>query len=160
VANQPRRLMTHRQWNATIRRNLAVAAKNPRRALDALETLARELESQIRCSIQAWHLDQTLHVVSLVQSDAGDHQASARTIVRLAKRHEQELQYQRRALVSACAAAAVQLARSGDRSGAAAMLRKGARAAATLHPNERLLRQAKKAIRAMSRPAAPSSKRK
>lgn len=152
--------MTHPQWNATIKRNLAVAAKNPRRALGALEKLARELESQTRTSIQAWHLDQTLHVVSIVQSDAGDHQASARTIVRLAERHEQELQYQRRALVSACAAAAVQLAQSGNGSGAAAMLRKGARAAATLHPKDGLLQRAKKAVRAISHRAAPSSKRR
>lgn len=145
--------MTHAQWNSKVKRALRLADREPKDALQTLRTLARKLEAQLPNGIHDWHLAQTLQVMSVVQSKVGDYRASANTLLRVAEQHEHELLYQTRGFVSACAAAAVQLAQAGDRSGAARVLRKAAPWAASLRPKDRLLAHAQKAVRALSRHA-------
>lgn len=136
--------MSHAQWNREMTRLLAIADRQPTRTLSALRKLTSVLEHELTTRVQDWHLAQTLQVMSLVQASSGDHGAAAATLQRVAERHEQELQYQRRAFVSACAAAALQFADNGDRSGARRILQKAAPLAVSLQPKDRLFQQARK----------------
>src|SRR5687767_1085724 len=116
--------MTHSQWYAKIKRALALADRNPKHALRTLDKLARAVESQILTGVHDWQLAQTLHVKSIVQSNVGDYLEAAKTLTRIAEQYEKELNYQLRALVSAYAAAALELAQVGDRRGAQKVLRR------------------------------------
>jgi len=147
--------MTHAQWAVKIKRALAMADEQPSRALSALHTLTRALESELPKGVHDWHLAQTLHAVSVVQAGAGEQRGSVDTLRRLAERHRQELQYQQRAFVSACAAAALQLAQNGDRSGAARMLKNAAPWSVSLRPKERLFERARKQLARSRRARKP-----
>jgi hypothetical protein len=138
--------MTHADWNVRIKRALESADRRPASSLRTLGTLMRAVEASLKKGLHEWHLAQTLHITSLVQAGAGDHRGSARTLVRLANEHESQLNYQVRAYVSACAAAALQLAQRGDRAGATRILRKADRWSSLLRPKDKLLEQAKKTI--------------
>ena len=138
--------MTHDDWNVRIKRALESADRRPSSSLRTLRTLLRTVEASLNKGLQEWHLAQTLHIMSLVQASAGDHRGSARTLVRLANEHESQLNYEVRAYVSACAAAALQLAQAGDRAGATRILRKAGRWSPLLRPKDKLLDQATKTI--------------
>ena len=66
--------------------------------------------------------------------------------MRLANEHESQLSYEVRAYVSACAAAALQLAQAGDRARATRILKKAGRWSSMLRPKDKLLDQATKTI--------------
>jgi hypothetical protein len=143
--------MTHTQWNAQIKRALAISEKNPDAAVRLLERLARTITSETGTGLQQWHLAQTLGVTSSVQSESGKHRQAADTMLRVAEHHEQDLRYHQRALVSAFAVSAMELAQGGDLRGAAKMLKRAQPFARTLRPKEKLLQHAQKAVRAMPR---------
>lgn len=138
--------MTHADWNVRIRRALELADRRPSSSLRTLRTLMRAVEASLEEGLHEWHLAQTLHLISIVQAGAGDHRGSAETLVRLTNEHESQLNYEVRAYVSACAAAALQLAQEGNRAGATRMLRKAGRWSPMLRPKDRLLDQAQKTI--------------
>lgn len=150
--------MTHAEWHAKVTQSLALAEQKPKAALRILERLAIAVESEERKSVADWHVAQTLGVISIVQSQAGNHRESSETLLRVAERHEQTLRYEQRALVSACAAAALVLTSVGDRAGALRALRKAAPWAASLRPKDQLLRKAEKAVKAMARRAPRASR--
>jgi hypothetical protein len=110
--------MTHTQWNAQIKRALAISEKNPDAAVRLLERLARTITSETGTGLQQWHPAQTLGVTSSVQSESGKHRQAADTMLRVAEHHEQDLRYHQRALVSAFAVSAMELAQGGDLRGA------------------------------------------
>ncbi|MGH9238608.1 MAG: hypothetical protein ACRD3G_11280 [Vicinamibacterales bacterium] len=134
--------MTHAQWHKAIRRALAVAERQPARALKALDALLVRLQSDARTSVGDWHIEQTLETISAVQAHIGKHRESAETMLRIARHHEQQLLYYRRAFVAACATAALELAAAGDRRGARRLLARAKPAAAGLRPPEKLFRKA------------------
>ena len=138
--------MTHTQWNARIKRALAISEKDPEAAVRQLEKLARTITSATGTGMQQWHLAQTLGVTSSVQSESGEHRHAADTMLRVAEYHEQELRYHQRALVSACAVSAMELAHDGDLRGAASVLKRAEPFARTLRPMEKLLGHAQKAV--------------
>lgn len=138
--------MTHAEWNVRIRRALELAERQPRSALRTLRTVIRAVEASLQDGLHEWHLAQTLHIMSLVQAGAGDHRGSAKTLARLTNEHESQLNHEVRAYVSACAAAALELAQSGDRTGATRMLRKASRWSRLLRPKDKLLDQAQQTI--------------
>jgi len=138
--------MTHADWSVRIKRALESADRRPASALRTLRALVRAVEASLKKGLHEWHLAQTLHVMSLVQAGAGDYRSSAKTLVRLANEHESQLNYEVRAYVSACAAAALQLAQGGDRAAAARILRQAGRWSPLLRPRDKLLEQAKKTI--------------
>jgi hypothetical protein len=100
--------MTHATWTRAIKRGLALAATQPERALQILETLAKNVGTELETSIQDWHLAQTRHMLSLVQTKVGDHRAAADTLRKAAYQHALDLRYQQGAFMSACAAAALE----------------------------------------------------
>ena len=138
--------MTHAQWHKAIRRSLALADKQPARALKALNTLLVRLQPAARKNVGDWHIEQTLETVSAVQSHLEQHRESAETMLRIARHHEQQLAYYRRALVSACASAALELLAAGDRRGARRVLRRAHPSAAALRPPDALYRKAEKLL--------------
>jgi hypothetical protein len=138
--------MTHAQWHSKIKRALALAERKPKNSLQILDKLARDVEAQILISLQDWHLAQTLGVTSIVQSSVGDYRSAARILTRIAEQHESALKYQSRALVSTCAAAALELAKAGDRRVARQMLRKASVWSHSVRPKDRLLVKAEKLI--------------
>jgi hypothetical protein len=141
--------MTHADWNVRIKRALELADRRPQSSLATLRSLMRAVETSLKKSLHEWHLAQTLHIISLVQARAGDHRGSAKTLLRLTNGHESQLNYEVRAYVSACAAAALQLAQGGNGAGAARILRKAAKWSPLLRPKDKLLEQAQRTIRAL-----------
>lgn len=138
--------MTHATWNNAIKRGLALASQNPTRASQSLERLVKNVEAQLETSIQDWHLAQTRHVLSLVQAQVGKHRAAANTLRKIADQYAQDLKYHQRAFVSACAAAAIELAKMGDRAGAMRMLKDAEPFASTLRPKDKLLQHARRLV--------------
>ena len=138
--------MTHAQWHKAIRRSLALAERQPARALKALDTLLARLQSDARKSAGDWHIEQTLETISAVQSHLAKHRESAETMLRIARHHEQLHAYYRRAFVAASATAALELAAAGDRRGARRLVSRARPAAAGLRPPEQLFRKAEKLI--------------
>jgi hypothetical protein len=128
--------MTHANWNVRIKRALELANRRPASSLRMLRTLMRAVEASLKKGLHEWHLAQTLHIMSLVQAGAGDDRGSAKTLVRLTNEHESQLNYEVRAYVSACAAAALQLAHDGDRTGALRILRKAGPWSSMLRPRD------------------------
>jgi hypothetical protein len=106
----------------------------------------RAIEASRKKGLHEWHLAQTLHIMSLVQAAAGDHRGSAETLVRLTKEHESQLNYEARAYVAACAAAALQLAQNGNPGAARRTLAKAGRWSPLLRPKDKLLDVANKTI--------------
>jgi hypothetical protein len=138
--------VTHAQWHKAILRALALADRDPARALKTLDTLLARFQSDAPKSAGDWHIEQTLETISAVQSHVGKHLESAETMLRIARHHEQQLLYYRRALVAASATAAMELAAAGDRRGARRVLTRARPAAAGLRPPERLFRKAEKLL--------------
>lgn len=134
--------MTHDHWHKAIRRSLALAERQPARALKTLNALLVRLQSDARKSAGDWHIEQTLETISAVQGHSGKHRESAETMLRIVRHHEQQLLYYRRALVAASATAAMELAAAGDRRGARRLLARARPAAAGLRPPEKLFRKA------------------
>ena len=139
--------MTHADWNVRIKRAMALASRRPSSALRTLRALTRDVEASLKTGVHEWHLAQTLQLMSLVQAEAGDHRGSAMTLVRLTNDHEAQLRYDVRAYVSVCAAAALQLAQDGNRTGARRILRQTNRWSSLLRPKDKLLERAQKMIR-------------
>ena len=110
--------MTHAQWHARVRKSLAMVERQPIRALASLHKLVHQLQSESKKTAGDWHIEQTLEVISIVQSHQEDHCRSAETILAVADRHEQQLSYYSRGFVAACATAALEFASAGDRKAA------------------------------------------
>ena len=138
--------MTHADWNVRIKRTLELADRRPTSALRTLRTTVRAVEASLKNGVHEWHLAQTLYIVSLVQKATGDHRGSGKTLVRLMNEHESQLNYEVRAYVSACVAAALELAQDGDRKGARRILRRAGRWSPLLRPKDKLLHHAQKTI--------------
>ena len=145
----PDRAMTHADWHVRIKRALELANRRPASALQTLRALIRTIEVSLKTGLNEWHTTQTLHIISLVQAGAGDHGGAAETLLRVTKEHEAQLNYEIRAYVSACAAAALQLAQDGDRARAKRILRQASRWSSLLRPRDKLLDQAQKTIGAV-----------
>ena len=143
--------MTHAQWQARIRKSLAMVERQPARAFASLEQLLTRLQSEAEKSVGDWHIEQTLEVISIVQSHGEDHRQSAETILVAATRHEQRVSYHTRGFVSACATAALELASAGDRVAALRALRRARPLALGLRPAEQLFRKAEKVVASMPR---------
>jgi hypothetical protein len=141
--------MTHTQWHAKIRQSLAKVDRQPARALQSLEQLVTQVRSEAAKAVGEWHVEQTLHLISTVQSQAEEHRESARTLLQVADRHERHAAYYRRAFVSACATAALELASAGDRAAAARALRRAAAVAEDLRPADKLFRKAQRVVSTM-----------
>src|SRR5262245_9089207 len=101
--------MTHGQWQVKVRKSPALGDRDPPRAVKSLNSLVSRLQLEATKNVGDWHVEQTLEAVSILQSRFGDHQRSAATILQVAERHEHQLQYYKRALVAACATAALEL---------------------------------------------------
>jgi hypothetical protein len=134
--------VTHAQWLKEIRRTLALAERQPARALKALDGLLARLQSDARTGVGDWHVEQTLETISAVQSHHEKHRESAETMLRIARHHEQQLSYYRRAFVSASATAALELAAAGDSRGARRLLSRARPVANGLRPPDKLFRKA------------------
>jgi hypothetical protein len=132
---------------------------HPGRALSSLQGLVNRVQSEAIKSVVDWHLEQTLGVVSIVQSQLKDHRRSAKTLLQIAERHQQQVSYYRRGLVSSCATAALELASAGDRIGAVRALGKAASMAAGMRPADKLFRKAQKVVGAMPRRKSGASTR-
>jgi hypothetical protein len=150
--------MTHAQWQAKLRQSLAMVEHEPARALQSLERLLSHLQSDTKKTVGDWHVEQTLETISIVQSHLEDHRHSAETMLRVADLHEQQLSYYRRAYVTACATAALELASAGKRSGALRVLRRAEPVAASLDPQEKLFSKAQKVVAAMPHRRVTTSK--
>lgn len=138
--------VTHAQWHKAIRRSLALADRSPARALKALDALLARLQANAPKRVGDWHIEQTLETISAVQGYMGKHRESAETMLRIARHHEQQLVYYRRAFVAASATAAMELAAAGDRRGARQALRRAGPAATGLRPPDALYRKAKQLL--------------
>ena len=138
--------MTHTDWNRRIKRALELADRRPASALRTLRALVRTLETSLKKSVHEWHLAQTLQILSLVQARAGDYRGSTTTMLRLADDHQAQLAYEVRAYLSACAAAALQLAENGNRTHARRILREARRWSSLVRPKDKLLDQAQRTI--------------
>ena len=102
--------MTHAQWHACVRKSLAMVERQPIRALASLHKLVHQLQSESKKTAGDWHIEQTLEVISIVQSHQENHRRSAETILAVADRHEQQLSDHSRGFVAACATAALEFA--------------------------------------------------
>jgi hypothetical protein len=150
--------MTHTQWQKRIRQSLSDLASRPERVLASLERLVNRIDRDTRTGIGDWHMEQTLQAVSLAQSHLKNHHESARIMLAVAERHEQQTTYHRHAYVSACAAAALELASAGDRAAAARILRKADTAARALRPADMLFRTARQVVNTMPRRKSRTAK--
>lgn len=142
--------MTHAQWHTKLRSCLALVERKPKRALKSLEKLWTQLQGEAKKNVGEWQVEQTLEVISIVQSHLEDHRHSAETMLRLAERHGEQLSYYKRTFVASCATAALELASAGDRRGALRALRRAGPVAADLRPQEKLFLKARKVVTAMS----------
>ena len=138
--------MTHKQWQAAIRKSVVMIERQPARALKSLDRLVGRLEAEARTGVGDWHIEQTLETVSLVHSHRKEHRQSAAAMLRIAQRLEQQERYYRRAFVAACAVAALELAAAGDRASARHALQRGRALATGLRPPEKLFRKAEKVV--------------
>ena len=152
--------MNHATWHKQIKRGLALTDTKPERALQVFEKLANDVETELTTSIQDWHLEQTRHLLSLVQGQIGDYRAAANTLRKVVDQCEQHLVYQQRAFVSASAAAAVELAKGGNRAGARRMLKNAAPVALMLRPKDKLLEPARRLVFGHATPKRTESKRR
>jgi hypothetical protein len=85
--------MTHAQWHVKLRSCLALVEREPKRALKSLEKLLSQIQGEAKKNVGDWHVEQTLEVISIVQSHLEDHRHSAETLLRVAERHEQQVSY-------------------------------------------------------------------
>jgi hypothetical protein len=150
--------MTHAQWHARIRKSLAMVELKPIRALASLHKLVHQLHSESKKTAGDWHIEQTLEVISIVQSHQEDHRRSAETILAVADRDEQQLSYYSHGFVAACATAALEFASAGDRQAALRALRRARTVATGLRPPEQLFRKAERFVATMPRRPAGSSR--
>lgn len=143
--------VTHKQWNGALRRTLMQGKSTPASRARQLERLARVVASEARSHVGDWHFEQTLGLACTARSEANDHRQAASILMRLAAHHEANLRYQQRALVSALAAQALELAAANDRAGAARVLRRAAPWAKTLRPADKLFERARRTAARRSR---------
>jgi hypothetical protein len=134
--------MTHRQWNGTVKRGLALIEKRPHEAVKLFARLAQTVDRESRMSVQDWHGAQTRYLLSLAQTRAGNGAAARKTLVGIAEEHRQALAFHMRAFVSASAAAALEFAAAGKRRTAERMLERVRGIARTLEPKDNLHRRA------------------
>jgi len=120
--------------------------KHPERALTSLQMLLSRVRTTAKAGVGDWHVEQTLEIISGVQSRLDDHHRSAETMLQAAEHHEYQVAYYTRAFVGACAAAALELTSAGDRSRAARILRRAAPTAARLRPQEKLFKKAREVV--------------
>jgi len=123
-----------------------MVAREPARALKRLDALVTRIHSAAKSAVGDWHLEQTVEVISIVQSHVDDHRKSAQTILHLAERHKQQVAYYERAFVAASATAALELVAAGDRRAADRAMRQAAPVAARLRPQEKLFQEARKVV--------------
>jgi hypothetical protein len=140
--------MTQTQWKASIRRCLASVEREPARAMKMLDTLIGRVKTAADAGVGNWHVEQTLHTVSIVQSHLERHRESAAAMLQLARIHEEEATYHRRAFVCACATAALELTAAGDDRGARRALQSAAPVAEGLRPAEKLFHEAQAVVAA------------
>jgi hypothetical protein len=150
--------MTHAQWHARVRKSLAMVERQPIRALASLHKLVHQLHSGSKKTTGDWHIEQTLEVISIVQSHQEDPRRSAETILAVADRHEQQLSYYSRGFVAACATPALEFASAGDRKAALRALRRARPVATSLRPPEQLYRRAERFVAEMPRRQTASSR--
>jgi hypothetical protein len=147
--------MTHRRWNAVVKRGLALMEKRPQEAMRLFDRLAQAVDRHNRSSVQDWHGSQTRYLLSFAQRRAGEAAAARKTLVRIAEEHRQALSFHMRAFGSASAAAALEFAEAGKSASAERMLNGVSRIGRTLEPKDRLLRQARTAVRTALRRTRP-----
>jgi hypothetical protein len=146
-------LKTHREWFATTNRLLNSKGKSASELVVAYKRVAARVERAMPHSINEWHLLQTLHLISLEQARAGDHEAAASTLVRLADHHRALIEEHRRGFVAGAAAAVIEFHDAGNIKRARRMLRDAEQVARGLKPQEFLLKQAKTIVATTSRKA-------
>jgi hypothetical protein len=139
--------MTHRQWNATVKRGLALMDKNPQQAVRLFERLGQVVDHHNRRSVQDWHGLQTRFLLSLAQDRAGDAASAGQTLVRIVNEHRQELSYHTRGFTSASAAAALAFAEAGRTVRAMRVLDRVTTVVRKLQPRDKLLKHARTAVR-------------
>jgi hypothetical protein len=144
-------LRTHREWLSETKRLVNSPTLRTSAVIAAYKRVASRVERAIAVGINDWHLAQTWHLLSLVQEGAADDQGAATTLERLVDHHQALLTEHRRAFVSGAAAAAVQLSKAGDLTGARRMLRRAGQVGRGLKPQEDLLRQANTIVTADSK---------
>jgi hypothetical protein len=139
--------VTHKRWNATLKRAMRLATSKPREAAELLEHLAQSVASTASSTVGDWHFEQTLALAGSVRSGANDHVGSSETLARLARHHDSVLRYQQRAVVSVLASRALELVAINDRSGAALALQQAAPLAKDLRPVDKLFERARKIVK-------------
>jgi hypothetical protein len=138
--------MDQTQWQAGIRRCLAAVERQPARAVKMLDVLIGRVRAEAAKGVGDWHVEQTLHTVSIVQSHLEQHRESAAVMLQLAGIHEEQATYHRRAFVCACATAALELTAAGDVRGARRVLQSATSMAAGLRPAEKLFQEAQAVV--------------
>lgn len=151
-------LSTHDDWHVAFVRLVNLSTQRPAQAATGFVRLAKAVERAMPAGVNDWHLAQTWQQLSLAQARAGDHQRAATTLRELAAHHSLLHSEHRRAQVAAMAAAAVHLAKAGDRAGARALLRQADALGRGLRPQEELLKLAKHLL-AARKPAGARGRR-
>ncbi len=147
-------LTTHADWHAEFVRLLDLSATRPAQAATGLVRLAKAVERAMPKGVNDWHLAQTWQHLSLAQARSGDHVRAAATLRELAAHHDVMVSEHRRAHVAATAAAAVHLAKAGDRAGSKALLRQAEALGKGLRPQDEILKMARHLLAARPAPAA------
>jgi hypothetical protein len=143
--------LTHREWYTKVKRLLELSDTRPKLASQGFHRLARSVEGDLKKGLHEWHLVQSLHLASMAETTAGDHRSAADTLIRVVDRQRDLLAGELRAYVSACAAAAIELAKAGDLNAARRMVRTATPWADVLGPREKLLQVAKDRLRTRPR---------
>jgi hypothetical protein len=146
--------VTHRDWHGRVKDLLALSARKPRVASRGFHHLARSIERGLKRGLHDWHLMQTLHLASIAEAAAGEHRSAADTLRRVAEHQKGLLAYEHRAYVSACAAAALELAKAGDLNGARRIVRSAEPWAKLLRPRDKLMNSARKVLRTWAKPSS------
>jgi hypothetical protein len=131
-------LLTHREWVSLTKRLLHTRTLSTSDLIAAFERVAVRVERAIPVGINDWHLVQTWYLLSLEQACAGDYRAAAATLKRIVDHHQVLLMEHRRAYVAGAAAAAMELWKAGDITGARRMLQNAERLGQGLKPQEAL----------------------
>ena len=142
--------MTHRDWHAKVRRLLKLSERRPALAARGFHRLADAAERDLKRGLQDWHVVQSLHLAGNAEAAAGDHGSAAATVGRIVEYQKALLLSEQRAYVSACAVAALEMAKAGNLPGARRMVRSAAPWARLLRPKERLFGAAEKVVRSRS----------
>ena len=142
--------MTHRAWHGKVQRLLRLGERRPTLAARGFHRLADAAERALEKGLHDWHVVQSLHLAGAAEAAAGDQRSAAATVAKIVAYQKALLISEQRAYVSACAAAAIEMAKGGDLPGARRMVRSAAPWARLLRPKERLFGVAEKLVRASS----------